>query len=199
MSYLEEKNALATLHKDLYDFIDMLDRNRSFSRSAVSYITLMAHRIVYMHRVLKPTGSFYLHCDPTMSHYLKLVCDVIFEEKHFRNEIIWKRTTSHSDAKKYPRVSDTIFFYSKSEEFHFNTQYIKYTEEYLKRFRNEDADGRKWMDDNLTAKGLTGGGYEYEYKGAKSLWRVPEERMAELDAEGRLHFTKNGGIRRNDS
>ena len=70
-----------------------------------------------------------------------------------------------------------------------------YTEEYKARFKNLDPDGRVWADDNLTAKGLSGGGYEYEYKGAKSLWRCPLETMQRLDAEGRLHFTRAGGIR----
>ena len=71
---------------------------------------MMANRLLEMHRVLKPTGSLYLHCDPTASHYLKIVLDGVFGKENFRNEIIWKRTSGHSDAKRFGSVHDTIFF-----------------------------------------------------------------------------------------
>ncbi len=162
---------------------------------AFPYLTMMSLRILEMHRVLKPTGSFYLHCDPTMSHYLKTVCDIIFGEKNFRNEIVWKRTTAHNDPGRYGANIDTILFYTKSDNWKWNEIYLEHGEKYISRFKNKDRDGRLWQDDNLTAKGLSGGGYEYEYKGAKSLWRVPLETMKKLDAEGKLHFTNKGGIR----
>ena len=81
-------------------------------------------------------------------------------------------------------------FYTNGEDWIFNPQYQEYDEKYKARFRFRDTDGRLWADDNLTAKGLTGGGYTYEYKGVTSLWRVPLETMQQLDAEGRLHFTR---------
>lgn len=162
---------------------------------AFPYLTMMALRILELHRVLKPTGSFYLHCDPTMSHYLKTACDIIFDAKNFRNEIVWKRTTAHNDPGKYGANIDLILFYTKSDDWIWNELYLEHEEKYLARFKNKDVDGRLWQDDNLTAKGLSGGGYEYEYKGSKSLWRVPMETMKRLDAEGRLHFTNKGGIR----
>ena len=166
--------------------------------SLFAYLVSMTVRIAEIHRVLKPTGSFYLHCDDVADSYLRLVCDAIFipQGGDFKNEIVWKRTTAHSDSGRYGRNGDRIHFLTKSSNFTFNTQYQPYTEEYLARFRQADADGRKWMDDNLSAKGLSGGGYTYEYKGITSLWRCPLETMERLDKENRLHFTRNEGIRR---
>ncbi len=163
-----------------------------------AYLTMMIARLLELRRVLKPTGSLYLHCDPTASHYLKIVLDTIFGVDNYQNEIIWKRTTAHNDPRRWGNVHDSIFFYSKSPKFTWNLIYLEHDEEYKKRFRHSDPNGRLWTDGNLTAKGLSGGGYEYEYKGAKSLWRVPLETMKRLDAEGRLHFTKTGGIRSKD-
>ncbi len=162
----------------------------------MAYLTMMAQRLAELHRVLKPTGSIYLHCDPTASHYLKMLLDAVFGKYQFRNEITWRRTSAHSDANRYGRNTDIIFFYSRSEDWTWNQQYQDYTEEYEARFSRTDPDGRLWQDYDLSAKGLTGGGYDYEYKGARSLWRVPVETMQRLDAEGRLHFTTRGGIRR---
>ena len=176
----------------------MLQAMREFlgQNDMMAYLTMMAQRMAELHRVLKPTGSIYLHCDPTASHYLKLLMDAVFGIENFKNEIVWKRTSAHSDAKRYGRITDIIFFYTKSDQWTWNLQYQPYDEAYKARFRYTDPDGRVWTDDNLTAKGLAGGGYEYEYKGARSLWRVPLETMRRLDAEGRLHFTSRGGIRR---
>lgn len=161
----------------------------------MAYLVMMTARLVELHRVLKPTGSLYLHCDPTASHYLKIILDTIFGPEQFQNEIIWKRTTAHNDPQKWGRVHDVIFYYTKSNIFTWNEVYTPYTEEYKQRYNRVDDDGRYWTDDNLTAKGLAGGGYTYEYKGATSLWRVPLKTMQRLDEEGRLHFTSTGGIR----
>ena len=164
--------------------------------SMAGYLTFMSVRMLEIHRVLKPTGSIYLHCDPTASHYLKGVMDALFGTRNFLNEVTWRRTTAHSDARRYGANTDTILFYTKGSRWTWNPQFTPYEEAYRARFRFTDADGRAWSDDNLTAKGLSGGGYEYEYKGASSLWCVPLETMKRLDAEGRLHFTSRGGIRR---
>ena len=113
----------------------------------------------------------------------------------FKNEIIWKRTTAHNDASRWGSVHDVLLYYSKSSEFTWNEIYTDYDEKHKRRYRHKDPDGRLWTDDNLTAKGLSGGGYTYEYKGATSLWRVPLDTMKRLDEENRLHFTRTGGIR----
>ena len=161
-----------------------------------SYLCMMAVRLIESRRVLKPTGSVYLHCDPTASHYLKLLMDAVFGARNFQNEITWRRTTAHSDSKRFGSNTDILLFYSMGEKWTWNPQFQDYDEKYAARFRNKDPDGRAWADYDLTAKGLAGGGYTYEYKGATSLWRVPPETMEQLDSEGLLHFTRNGGIRR---
>ncbi|MFN8565486.1 MAG: DNA methyltransferase, partial [Anaerolineae bacterium] len=82
----------------------------------MAYLVMMTARLVELHRVLKPTGSLYLHCDPTASHYLKLILDTIFGGENFRNEIVWKRTSSHNDARRFGNIHDTIFYYSRSSK-----------------------------------------------------------------------------------
>ena len=160
------------------------------------YLNWMYENLMAMKSVMSEEASIYVHLDYHIGHYVKILMDEIFGEDNFRNEIIWKRATAHSDAEFYGNNFDCIFFYTKSQSgYTFNTTYQDYEESYLARFSNTDPDGRKWDSGNLTAKGLQGGGYDYEYKGCRSLWRMPLETMKRLDEEGRLHFTKNGGIR----
>src|SRR6185295_8423551 len=92
----------------------------------MAYLVMMAARLAELHRVLKQTGSLYLHCDPTASHYLKVILDTIFSPESFRGEIIWKRTTTHSDAKRWSPVSDSLLFYAKSNEFIWNPQFSEH-------------------------------------------------------------------------
>ena len=109
-----------------------------------------------MRRVLKPTGSIYLHCDPTASHYLKLVMDCVFGRKNFNNEIAWKRTSSHSDAKRFASVSDRLLFYAY-ESATWHTQYIPLEGGYVSRdYRHKDHRGA-FQQDNLTGPGLSDG------------------------------------------
>ncbi len=142
------------------------------SNAMMAYLVMMAPRLVELRRVLKPTGSIYLHCDPTASHYLKLLMDAVFGTENYRNEVTWRRTTAHSDARRYGANTDTILFYTKSDLWTWEPQYQSYDDTYKARFRFKDPDGRAWSDYDITAKGLSGGGYEYEYKGVQSLWRV---------------------------
>ncbi len=171
--------------------IDLMKAMRSYLDACplMAYLCMMAPRLLEMKRVLKPTGSIYLHCDPTASHYLKLLMDAVFDPGNYRNEITWKRSAAHNDSKRYGANTDIILFYTKTDIYRWFPQYIDHGDEYLKRFRGVDQDGRKWMDTDLSAKGLSGGGYEYEYKGVTSLWRVPITTMERLDAENKLHFT----------
>lgn len=170
---------------------------RSFlgGNDVTAYLSMMAPRLVELRRVLKPAGSIYLHCDPTASHYLKMLMDAVFGPQFYRNEIVWKRTSAHNDPKRYGANIDVLLYYTRSEQRTWNQLYSEHDPKYIKRFRNRDSDGRRWTDADLSAKGLTGGGYEYEYKGARSLWRCPLKTMKRLDAEGRLHFTRKAGIR----
>jgi site-specific DNA-methyltransferase (adenine-specific) len=175
----------------------MLSAMRGFlgENDMMAYLAMMAVRLIELHRVLKPTGSLYLHCDPTASHYLKIMLDAVFGAGNFKNEITWKRTSAHSDGGKYGRNTDIVLFFAKSKEWTWNQVFSSYDDKYVERFRNLDPDGRRWTDADATAKGLSGGGYDYEYKGIRSLWRYPLKTMEKLYAENRLHFTKNGGIR----
>jgi site-specific DNA-methyltransferase (adenine-specific) len=176
---------------------DMIGALRGFvgTNQMMAYLVMMTARLVELHRVLKPTGSLYLHCDPTASHYLKIILDTIFGPQQFRNEITWLRTSAHNDARrKYPDLSDTILFYIKSSGAAFNVQYLPYSEEYLHDFyRYIDEHGRRYRLDNLRSPSprpnLT-----YDYKGYKphpNGWAISREKMEQLDANGRLHFPKS--------
>ncbi len=172
--------------------LNLISRNQM-----MAYLVMMTARLVELHRVLKPTGSLYLHCDPTASHYLKIVLDSVFDPLNFKNEIIWKRTSAHSDANRFGKIHDVILFYSKSDSPKWTNIFQPYDEEYVdKYYRYMDDDGRRWMSDNLSAAGLSGGGYEYEWNGIVKVWRCPIETMKRLDSEDRLYYTKNGIARR---
>ena len=157
-----------------------------------SYLIMMSTRLLEMERILKDTGSIYLHCDPTASHYLKLVMDSVFGNRNFRNEIIWKRTAAHNDSAVYGSVHDIILYYSISDSFTHNEQYQPYSDEYLKRYKHVDDDGRRFLDRDLTAGSLSGGGYEYEWNGITKVWRCPFRTMQEYHDSGRLYYTRNG-------
>ena len=121
------------------------------------YLKFMEPRINEMHRLLKPTGSFYLHCDPTASHYLKVMIDTIFGMKQFRNEIVWKRTNAHNAGKLYGRVHDTILFYSKSRKTVWNPVYTAHDPEYIRKFyRHQDGRG-PYQIASLNAPGIRHG------------------------------------------
>ncbi len=157
----------------------------------MAYLVEMAVRLVELHRTLKPTGSLYLHCDPTASHYLKVVLDAIFGAERFRNEIVWQRTNAHSDAGRYGRIHDTILFYSRGGSPTWNRTYQAYTDDYIKTYyRYSDADGRIWKSGDATAPG--GRGPLYEWHGHTRNWRYTQENMEKLEAAGKLYYTPAG-------
>ena len=145
-----------------------------------SYLCMMAVRLLEMRRVLKDTGSVYLHCDPTAGHYLKLLMDSIYGQASFRNEIVWKRTAGRSDAKGFGRVHDTILFYCKTDNFTWNTQWLPHSEEYVNRaYRHRDERG-PWQPDQLTASGLRSGESGEPWRGndpsnVGNHWRTPTQ------------------------
>ena len=174
---------------------EMIAAFRQFiGRNAMmAYLVMMTPRLVELRRVLKPTGSLYLHCDPTASHYLKIVLDAVFGAANFRNETIWKRQSAHSDARGYGSVHDSLLFYAKSDQYLWNRTFQPYDPSYVEQYyRYQDDDGRKFMSGDLGAAGLQGGGYEYEWKGVTRVWRVPVQTMGRLDSEGRIFYTRNG-------
>lgn len=174
---------------------DVMRAFRTFlgTNDMLAYLSMMAPRLVEIRRIMKPAASIYLHCDPTSSHYLKLLLDAVFQPVNFRNEIIWKRTSAHSDSGKFGRIHDVVLFYGKSDKTTFNQTFQAYDAEYLRtHYKNKDADGRVFMDGDLTATGLSGGGYDYEWNGVVRIWRCPIETMRDLEAQGKLYYTKSG-------
>ena len=158
-----------------------------------SYLCMMAVRLLEIRRVLKGSGSIYLHCDTTAGAYLKLLMDAIFGWREFRNEIEWKRTTSRSDAKRWAKVHDRILFYTNGDKAIWNGAYIPLThDEMQKRYKYRDHRGL-YREGPLTSKGLTVGGYVYELRGHYGPWNFPEHRMRELEEDDRVHMPKKAG------
>ena len=174
---------------------------RSFlgQNDMMAYLVMMAIRLVELHRVLKPTGSIYLHCDPTASHFIKLLLDAVFGPKYFRNEIIWKRTSAHSNAKRLGPVHDVLFFYTKTDSYVWCPLYTVYEEKYIKtHYTQKDIDGRSWMASDLTALGIRRGssgqiwrGFDVTAKG--NHWKYSIENLEKLDKKGRIYWPKYGG------
>lgn len=172
--------------------------------STRAYIDYMRPRCVELARVLKKTGSFYYHCDWHASHYVKVMLDQIFGENNFVNEIIWKRQSSHNDAKQgskhLGRVHDSIFLYSGgSDDYTFFHQYLPYDPDYIESFYRytEPETGRRYRLGDITAPGggaPSKGNPHYEFLGVKRYWRYSEERMRELYALGRIIQTKPGTV-----
>lgn len=170
----------------------------------LAYLAMMAPRLVELRRALKATGSIYLHCDPTASHYLKLLMDAVFEVKNFQNEISWKRTTTKSDfrqgARNWPRIHDVILYYAKdaSRQAYFHQPFAAYSDTYIaNKYRHQDPNGRKYMLDKLTAPGMGSRGHpQYEFMGVTRYWTYNYEKMEALVAEGRIVQPSLGAVPR---
>ncbi len=183
---------------------DLLQALLSFlgHNDVMAYLVMMAARLVEMHRVLKSTGSIYLHCDPTASHYLKLVMDAIFGVDNFKTEIIWKRSSAHSDGKQgrrqHGRIHDVIFFYSKVNGLQtWNPLYTPYDEQYLDGFYRhvEPETGRRYRLDNLAGPGgAAKGNPQYEVMGVTRFWRYSRVKMDLLIRQGRVIQTSPGAV-----
>lgn len=184
-----------------------------------AYLVMMTQRLVELHRVLKPQGSLYLHCDPTASHYLKIILDSIFGPTRFRNEVIWKRTGSHNSAKRWGPQHDVILFYSKGDTFTWNREFQEYDPEYVAaKFRFSDARGL-YQDVALTGPGVRNGDSGKPWRGVDPTasgrhWQPPslmydyyeritgsrldhlpmQERLDRADDAGLIHWpAKSGG------
>lgn len=157
----------------------------------MAYLVMMAQRLHELRRVLKPTGSLYLHCDPTASHYLKIVLDAVFGVRNFKNEIIWKRTASHGDSKTWSRVADNILFYTKSEKSVWNPPHLPHSAEYVaSHYSSSDEFGRQFQLTSILSPSPRPN-MMYEWKGFPSPpmgWRFKPERMAELDEQGLIWY-----------
>lgn len=168
----------------------------------LAYLAMMAPRLVELRRVLKETGTIYLHCDPTAAHYLKMLLDAIFGPTQFLNEITWRRTHAHGNVgRNYASVCDTLLCYSKGGSYTWNQAHIPFTPEYIEqRFTGRDPNGRRWQSvtlrnpgprPNLRYKHTASNGVTYEPH--PNGWAVGPERMAQYDKESRLHFPSRPG------
>ncbi|HEX5230469.1 MAG TPA: DNA methyltransferase [Bryobacteraceae bacterium] len=187
--------------------------------SLFAYLISLTLRVTEIHRTLKTTGSFYLHCDPTASHYLKIILDAIFcpNGGDFKNEIIWKRTTARSDSHKWNHIHDILLFYTKSKTYTWKTQYMGYEDEYVDAFYDQvDENGDVYMSDNLTAPQKRGGFSGKPWRGIDPTskgrhWALPKQfldslgitggtvqsRLDKLDALGRVEWPdKENGVPR---
>ena len=185
----------------------------------MAYLSMMAPRLIELRRVLKPTGSVYLHCDPTASHYLKILMDAVFGPLFFRNEIIWKRTSAHSGAKRWGPVHDTILLYSKSETYCWNPIYQKYTTDYLDQFYRLSDEGGRFQVGDLTGAGVRKGDSGKPWKdidptSVSRHWAVPnkivqrfigkkdisqlsvQKKLDILDANGLIYWPPKGKMPR---
>jgi site-specific DNA-methyltransferase (adenine-specific) len=187
------------------DAAELLRAMRGFlgANDMMAYLAMMAIRLIELHRVLKATGSLYLHCDPTASHYLKLLLDAVFGADKFRSEISWRRQSAHNDAaqgrQQYGNVRDIIFFYTKSDTWTWNWQYTPYDETYTNSFYRhvEPETGRRYRLGDITAPGGADPAKRnphYEFLGVTRYWRYSRERMQQLYDEGRIIQTGAGRV-----
>lgn len=163
----------------------------------LAYLSMMAPRLVELRRVLRPTGSIYLHCDPTASHYLKLLMDAVFGAKAFRNEIVWKRTTAHNSAKRYAPIHDILLYYG-IERAKWTDPRLPYEDAYLdKYYKFDDGDGRLYWRADLCAAGIRKGPSGQPWRGLDPAekgmhWRFKPETLDEMDSAGRVYWPPGG-------
>jgi DNA modification methylase len=161
----------------------------------LAYLVMMTARLVELYRVLKPTGTLYLHCDPTASHYLKVILDSIFGPEAFVNEVIWKRTSAHNRTRRFGPIHDVILVYARGREWTWIPQHIPYDAAYAEAnfSKVEAGTGRRYSTADLTSNNP---GSIYEWKGmlppGHRYWGVAHETMERLESEGRVYYTRNG-------
>lgn len=194
-----EREFDALLHQSNTDVAEMMRALRRFlgENDMMAYLTMMASRLLDLHRVLKSTGSLYLHCDPTASHYIKVVLDGIFGKEMFRNEITWKRTFAHGNVgRNYGCIADTIFYYTKGDKYTWNQPFASLTdEERSEKYPNTDTGGRRWQSVTLRNPSVRPNLY-FPYKASngetyqphQNGWSCNMQRLRLYDREGRLHF-----------
>lgn len=190
----EAPDHIAKMIESLHEFIG--------TNQMMAYLVMMAARLIELHRVLKPTGGLYLHCDPTASHYLKVILDTIFEPNMFGNEIIWKRADTvkgnfGQGSKVWGVNTDTILFYRKTFLNTFNPIYEEYTEEYLKKYYRfiEPNTGRRYrLVSMMGPGGAAKGNPQYEVMGVTRYWRYSKQKMQQLIDAGMVVQTSPGAV-----
>ncbi len=194
---LASHGEIAEANPSLYRVIDAA--REAHGKGMQSYLIMMAVRLLEMKRLLKSTGSIYLHCDSTASHYLKLVMDTVFGKDSYRAEIAWRRINAKGLAfKGYPRNSDTILYYTKSKNYTWNRPFAAYDEAYVKKqYRHVEAStGRRYQLDNLVNPNRNRPNLTYEFLGVTRIWRWTKERMQQAYKDGRIVQSKPGTVPR---
>lgn len=175
-----------------------IDALRHTQPRLLAYLVYMSYRLFEMKRILKPTGSLYLHCDSTASHYIKVIMDGVFGHENFRNEIIWKRTTAHNTtSRRYGDITDTLLFYTKSGKYYFDPPRGIHDPAYVVDFyRHTEPDGRRYRLHQVERNAALGTRQNliYEYKGYTPQygWMMERVKLEAMDADGRLYWTKAG-------
>lgn len=161
------------------------------------YLQFMYERLILIRELMSDNGSIYLHCDSRKNHHLKAIMEEVFGPSNLRSEVIWKRTSAHSDSGGYAAIHDTLLFFSKTDSYTWTSPQTEYEDWYVERYyRYTDDDGRRFKSGDLSASGLSGGGYSYTWKGVDGYWRCPQSTMEELDKQGLIYYTSNGIPRR---
>ena len=203
-------------------WIAILEQGSSEDKKLLNYLMYMTQRLVRLKRILKPAGSIYFHCDPTASHYLKVIMDGVFGRPHFKSEVVWKRTSSHNNTKRFGPVHDIILFYANSKNHVWNRAIQPYDDQYIKTFyRYPDEHGRMHARDNLTGSGVRSGASGLPWKGHNPTdsgrhWALPpdralppwfskpdgynrmtlQQRLDTLDEQGLIYWPKKGSVPR---
>jgi DNA modification methylase len=167
----------------------------TWGRGLDSYLQMMYERLGLMADLLSPAGSIYIHIGPNVSHQVRLLCDEVFGTENFLSEIVWRRAFGHGDSGRYGAIHDAILYYAKGDKWTWNDIRQPADKEYIDTFFDQfdEQRGERYQRLSLSAGGLSGGGYDYEYKGVRTLWRCPIETLRKHDAEGRLHWPKKAG------
>ncbi|HEX9751271.1 MAG TPA: DNA methyltransferase [candidate division Zixibacteria bacterium] len=182
----------------LFELMEALHRVLGTSEM-MAYLVMMTPRLVELHRVLKPTGTLFLHCDPAASHYLKIVLDAVFGAGHFGNEIVWKRTWAKGHAfTRFARNHDVILRYTKSSKFTWNSQHMPHDPGYVEDFyaQTDHESGRRYQLTSLINPNPNRPNLTYEFMGVTRVWRWTRERMQKALRDGLIVQTKPGNVPR---
>jgi DNA modification methylase len=179
---------------------DAMRAFRTFLSSSdmMAYLAMMAPRLIELQRVLKDTGSIYLHCDPTASHYLKMLMDAVFGPQYFRSEIIWKRSHSHNTAKRYGPIHDTLLFYVKTDACEWHSLTVPLGAEYVESHYKHEEGGRRYKRQDITGSGIRHGETGKPWRGIDPTpknrhWMRPPDELDELDRKGLVYWPEKSG------
>ncbi len=179
--------------------VEILAYKDTWQQGLDSFLSMLRGRLELLKETLAPAGSICVHLDWHTVHYVKVLLDEIFGYENFVNEVIWRRSFGHSDSRRFGSIHDTLLFYQLSDERAWNESLRPPDPDYIRKFfdQYDPVKKERYQRLSLSAGGLSGGGYTYEYKGVSTLWRCPPETLEKLDTEGRLHWPKKqGGVPR---